>query len=65
VWYAEVTAPLGTQRVVLGIFANPSDPALAPGIKSYPIRKTWAATVGEFATSYAAKSAIWLLKLPL
>lgn len=66
-WQANWTDPLsgGEQHSVIGIYAHPSPGELAPGITSRPIAKTYAAQIGHFASDYAAKSLLWLFKLPL
>lgn len=46
----------------LGIYHHPYSGPL--GITSTPVKDTFANELAAFASSYAAKSALWLLRLP-
>jgi hypothetical protein len=65
VWFIDYPAPFGggNTRSVLGIYDHV--PPAGSGIQSAGIGNSWSAKVGEFATSYALKSAIWLKGLGL
>jgi hypothetical protein len=65
VWWVEWPDPLSpatTLRSTLGIYDHPST---LPYVTSVRICDTWTAKVGEYATSYAVKTAIWLRGLGL
>ncbi len=49
---------------MLGVYAHRPDPALL-GVKSFPVADTWTNKALHFASDYAAKSALWLIRLPL
>lgn len=50
----------------IGIYDHPPSSTLeAAGVTGREVADSRLAEVGQFATSYAVKTAIWLLRLPL
>lgn len=52
----------GEGQMFIGIYNHPYVGPL--GINSHPVKDTFANESIAFASSYAAKSALWLLKFP-
>jgi hypothetical protein len=50
--------------MVVGIYHHPSPDYLAPYVQSYEVSPTFTHEVEAFASSYVAKSALWLARLP-
>jgi hypothetical protein len=50
------------QRYFLGIYHHPPDPEL--GITGREVKDTWTNEAVAFASSFAAKSALWLIRFP-
>jgi hypothetical protein len=50
--------------VFLGIYDHPPPDVVAGVIHGHEVAPTWTNKVLEFASAYAAKSALWLAKLP-
>lgn len=63
-WYETWVDPAGggDGRFFIGIYGHPAPPDL--GIYSVQVKDTWTNEAIHFASSYAAKSALWLLRFP-
>lgn len=48
----------------LGIYGHPVPPDLQPYFTSEEVSNTWSNEAIHFASAYAAKSLLWLAKLP-
>ncbi len=54
---------IDSKRMFLGIYHHPAPPDT--GIQSSPVADTWTNEAIAFASSYAAKSLLFLRRLPL
>ena len=52
----------GDGRLFIGIYHHTPTPGL--GIEYEPVKDTWTNEAIAFASSYAAKSALWLIRFP-
>lgn len=50
--------------MVIGIYHHPPPDDLAPYVQSYEVSNTFTHQIEAFASSYAARSALWLVRLP-
>lgn len=58
------TEPWGTRRLYLGTYHHAAPPDLAPYITSTEVKATFSREVEAFIDGYAAKSLLWLARIP-
>lgn len=51
---------MGVDNAFIGIYHHPSPPELAPEINSVPVKASWTNEAIAFASSYFARTALWL-----
>jgi hypothetical protein len=51
---------MGSSSAFIGIYHHPSPPDLAPQITSTEVSPTWTNEAIAFASSYFARTAVWL-----
>lgn len=54
----------GIGGTFLGIYGHPPDSSLSSFVHAQEVKPTWTNEAIHFASSYLAKSALWLAKLP-